>query len=1038
MALRLRDLLKLLFVFLLMMSYQKGAALPQEEQQQFIDSFVRHYECNPEGRYAHEYHPFLLSWTSKSLHELEDHLRQRDLELKGRIVIMGYEENAVPAYYTNFCQPVIDDEAIRKNYAGWSQRLHNRFGFMTGFLFKDLDFFKPYLSPSCQSIFHHYDVNTIPIFNDDASIFQEHAFGQALPLIRQAQESLIKKLCNDGPQEVLTDMVSFWKKLYSDEFAVGDKQLAGTQDVLFSIEYAKYLTNSPLPLFSFCIGPDLTYPIEVTAKQNQHATLHAQHFVGELTKKLTPINGQNTVYVFCSFVDGVGKSTMLGNIKNWMKWGGAVDSYGHVDNSSSQLADLFQFSDNVFIADLPAQISHFTYKPDGQVFADIKTAFKAAAIKKLESFVDNNRDQLWQEACQMHGAVAAIIAQQGYTAPELNDPAKPLYSFVKNIILLKKRESNLWIPFEYEGKPYLFKDSKPLEIRFLTPLGSVKSEGLKNIEADQMLFYEGIRLPLPYDLFKQDLVDKLKARNIANVVFVDFLSMYPRSSRENIRINYLLQQMNLLDDTLDPAMSFYKDFVSGGELLYALTHKRSAQQIKQFFTSEAKIRLTLFEAIIERSHGDIGGIGMLPLTNTIKDKLQRFELNAYVDTLSGQKLAAETEKLIKLYGLSKSFINIQQFSFARAAAFGGLLQDLFVNVVDNETIAALWQMPKGQLQLSTNLTSEGERVQEVLMTDKQEAINNYFIFRPTCKNEHLLTPFLRSIRACWYASIFNLLPGSVGSDDTITLDRELFLINPLMLVSGDDGFFYVLQHHYPVWEKRIVPFTMRANYRPFNVSASTSAYSTINEYAYRSDWESKATSTGIFNYDNQYIVTQDNQATQNNYYDDEKNIVSLTVEQYQKDHGASTVITSTQLWRLLQENVMWLEDMKDWHRCIQRNGMFSTDQLFCPKAVKADDDHARLIYFGTSYKKYGARDEHRGIMQLIVRLFATLEMIIKDPDSSIAVRYGNKEDFKAALHLIEKTILPRYANICFPDSLFFDYDDVQPYPSWEFWQGVEG
>ena len=55
------------------------------------------------------------------------------------MIILGYEEQGAPSYYTDFTQPKIDDEAMVKGKTGWSLKLHNRFGFMTGFLLKDVN-----------------------------------------------------------------------------------------------------------------------------------------------------------------------------------------------------------------------------------------------------------------------------------------------------------------------------------------------------------------------------------------------------------------------------------------------------------------------------------------------------------------------------------------------------------------------------------------------------------------------------------------------------------------------------------------------------------------------------------------------------------------------------------------------------------------------------------------------------------------------------------------------------------------------------------
>ena len=351
-------------------------------EKQYAENFITHYEFSPEGRYVHEYHPFLLGKTAESFDKLEDELNKQGFNLSGRCVILGYEENAVPPYYTNYKEAKINDEASLKSNAGWSLKLHNRFGFMTGFLFKDIKKLPSYST----SIFEHVNPESVFLFKDRAIIFQEHAFDEALELIWKAMPCVMESVCKQDTQQLFRWLVRFWEVLYSGGFKVGNKQIAGTQDILFSIENAEHLLRSNLPILKYGVGPDITYPIEIFSKQAKEATHNAQLFVKSFVKKLEPINDESTVYIFCSFVDGVGKSTMLGNIKNWMKYKDDVENFQHVDNSSSQLAEMFKFKDNVFIADLPAQLSHFTYKPDGLVYADVQTEYDEQEIKKLRKF----------------------------------------------------------------------------------------------------------------------------------------------------------------------------------------------------------------------------------------------------------------------------------------------------------------------------------------------------------------------------------------------------------------------------------------------------------------------------------------------------------------------------------------------------------------------------------------------------------------------------------------------------------------------------
>ncbi len=242
---------------------------------QYAQSFIEHYNFVPEGRFAHEYHPAMLDATSKSFDKIEIALVQEGVKLAGRMVILGYEEQAAPSYYTNYAQPRINDESIIRTKAGWSMRLHNRFGLMSGFLFR-----------SCQTspLFEHIHNEDMTLFASKADIFQQHAFGSILPVMIITERKMQQSCLHGDTTRMLNTLIDFWKLLHEGKMKVGNFQLAGTQDVLFSIAYAQYLTRSSLPITHWWTGPDITYPIEVTRKQHRDATRHAQTFVKRLSK----------------------------------------------------------------------------------------------------------------------------------------------------------------------------------------------------------------------------------------------------------------------------------------------------------------------------------------------------------------------------------------------------------------------------------------------------------------------------------------------------------------------------------------------------------------------------------------------------------------------------------------------------------------------------------------------------------------------------------------------------------------------------------
>ncbi len=1045
----------------------------------FIKSFISAYEISPEGRYTHEYHPALLRWTAESMDTLEAYMIKQGLSLDGRMVIMGYEEQAVPQYYTDFTRARINDEAMRKNDTGWSKKLHNRFGYMTGFLFKSINKLTQRFPGKLDEHFEHVDTDMVHLFGDNADILQEHAFGQALPSMLKFEEYIIKLLLKKEPGSVIGGLEQFLQHLYKQSFRVGNSEISATQDVLFSIEYVKHLQRSTLPLVRFFTGPDLTYPIEITNKQAAGATIHAQHFVKTFAPRLNPINNESTVYVFCSFVDGVGKSTMLGNIKNWINHGPKVEDYGHVDNSSSQLAEIFKFKDNVFIADLPAQISHFTYKPDGKVFVDSETELTSTASADVLKYAQEHIAQIKQAYTLALDRIRAIIDSEGHGAPAFNDPNNQLDAFVHNIILLKKQKTNTWYSFRYNDKQYIVHDVKPCEVRCAIPLGRVKSEGLKNIDAEQMLFCEGIRFPFKYTYFIDDLTSRLKAQGVKHVVFVDFLSMYPRSSRENIRINYLLQQMALLHPDFTPRWSLYRDFSGGGgELLDYLLRNNTRGLLLQGFQQETMVRLALFKLLFSLAGNVIDGISLDKMRELLAAEIKKItagapDLEQHIATQTDKKLQYETVQLERQYGLSKGFINVQRLAFSHIAAFSSQLEKLFIHDVLNDFVHSLWEK-RGTPIIAHDHLVDGELIAD--RTAKPEpsttgtAVRVHALFREACRNPQLLTPGIRMLRSNWYAHILNLLYAKeIDVNNQVVLNQERFRAVPVLLqkltsphesfetptapsslrhlnqaspyaqVATEDrtadrqderyiapeqasAVYAIAQQWFTACTEFVDP--KQPPYRsclPFDLSTRKPvAYIRAEPYYYRYDWSCRQTHTGIMNFDCN-ILDHDREV------DAGLSIVTGVVQKYHNNKTISTVITTSDLWEKAQQDYYWKFDLETALHRARKAGSFD-HWLAQQPTSKTPLQSTGKIFLGT--------DERKPLAQLVVRLLVTLEMVLKDPEADVVVRFGNREDFMAGLRLFEKVVFPRHLSLIFPEDLFDDYESVEPYPSWAFWQQI--
>ena len=77
------------------------------------------------------------------------------------------------------------------------------------------------------------------------------------------------------------------------------------------------------------------------------------------------------------------------------------------------------------------------------------------------------------------------------------------------------------------------------------------------------------------------------------------------------------------------------------------------------------------------------------------------------------------------------------------------------------------------------------------------------------------------------------------------------------------------------------------------------------------------------------------------------------------------------------------------------------------------------------------KDEHLPALRLWARLIVTLDMILRDPNQDVIIRKDKKEDFIAAIRLLEKVTLPLFYGIQLHKNLFENYEEVEPIIGWE-------
>jgi len=977
----------------------------------FLDSFVGHYEANITGKFTHEYHPALLEETAKSFATLEKRLTTEGLPIIGRLTLMGYEEQGITRYKTQYTDAYFSDEMGRLTNAGWSLKMFNRFGLLTGFLCKDV----AALQEKCPNALPvtHINPDQVEIFDGLGTLYQQHAFGEAYKPTLKAYGKVQKVLKSGDFNAFFGEFMRFWHTLYSYELKViGKQHVVGTQDILFSIAYMRYLRQSAVPVLHFYLGSDITYPIETSLLHHKEATRHAQAFVKTFVPQLKPLNNKKTAYVFCSFVDGVGKSTMLGNVQNMMKHGEAVEEYEHVDNSSSQLATVFDYSSDVVIADLPAQVSHFTYKPDGYVYVDCGALLGRSELEQLSTYVQENKTRLMTD-------FAAVLARAG-TLPTydlaLTEKENPELSYALNLHLLARNTTYKWVSFAREGKYYLFDVDDPSSIRVRVPLATTPSHGLKNNFPEQMIFTVGVRFPLLYDHFLKDLIDQLKEHGAEQVVMVDFASMYSRSSRENIRVNYVIQQLALLYKDFSLSASFYQDFVHNAQLLATLDGPDMMYKFSTALLQESVLRLALFDLLRDHATTNIDGIGLRALTDQLRERIAAHDpsVEQYARSLVKNKMTEEYNRLFAAYGNTREYVTLQQFHATDLVTWSRALISLFSEHALCISTNLWRQFQDASLVKKKTLLLDDRSGMTIARLDNGLEVEVLEQIPSDCRDRVRLQPLLRMARARWHATCANVLYGRQTAEGIRFEER--FPVIPLVVLPDAEGALYFVQ---PILEKPREEGEHMPDYSLFDVTYSPKKreqWRVFEEQYYLHDWsEVKSSHGGVYAYghelSNDPIEHQGMRSA----------IVSNLYTKFAQAYGADKVLVTAQLQAMMKDKVQALKANCDrWENKAKKNGPMPVDaqapSLVRPK--KGQEPDKMPVYL--------ISEAQRPTVRLYLRMVATLDMLVKDLAGDFALRRANKQDFIAHIKLLEGITLPWIFGLFSPNALFDSYEDVAP------------
>lgn len=948
----------------------------------FHQSFISSYDFS--GRYTHEYHPFILKKTRDSFLELEQSLRDAEFSVDGRMIIIGYQEDAITPYTTSWTREALEDEVIVKTTAGLSQPTRNIFGYMTGFLLKDAEWLERYwYKDTKRSYVSHILARPIALFDDKATLFQKHAFGKDFATLLESREFVERALHKKNFKGVLGELIEFWSTMYKRASTTGSQEIVGTQDMLFSIDYARALKEGHAPLMKIFVGPDITYPIEVLGCQKAKATANAQEFIKVLQQEVHPIDEQNTAYIFCSFVDGVGKSTLLNNIKNWGKYEDHFEKYDRCDNSSSQEAEVYQLKDKVFLVDLPAQISHFTIKPDGFVFVDIQTVKEITPVLKnqLMRYIALNKDTLIEQSQK----IKAEVAQENKALYEDEDP---LRHYALNCHTMNKEV--VWIPFKYQDRYYMFHRNQPEQLRTLVTLAGAHSMGLKVVEPEQMLFSKGLSLPMHYDAFLDDLKKKLQNAGVKHVVFIDFLSMYPRSSRENIRVNFVLQYIKkIFGDTYSIKDSFYQHRIHREQEICHLLNTRLNETV-DMLVLETALRWSLYELLADKSTGALTSLRGKDLEDKIREKTKE-TLERHSSLLSQEsRERLEPEKTIyyENYGLDRTYETIVRFSADPVMQFSTVLSSLFTKLITIPYFTTLWEGMDGAFK---PIVGPGGKVQPRITLETGVDAEIRYLVHSECREQNMLKDIAQGVRAQWYALLSQLLSLTV-TDDGYKMEQLEQFVPPLVLRIDPQGYMFVLQRQLPLIDpSSLGDIKPPMKFNIVNQPMRQRRWGLFAKYPHCLDWENPGTFFGVYAY---------------GYgpFKNPKNIITALVDQYKQ--------------RCVQGGKpQWAMSTSELYRQINVNNLM-------PKIKEDIASHAQG-------KLVELKPEQLPLVRLWVRAIATLEMILKDMRSEIFVRKGDRQDFVAALQLLENITLPMYFGFTSKTPLFNDYQVVEPIIPWD-------
>ncbi len=499
--------------------------------------------------------------------------------------------------------------------------------------------------------------------------------------------------------------------------------------------------------------------------------------------------------------------------------------------------------------------------------------------------------------------------------------------------------------------------------------------------------------------------------------------MYPRSCRENIRINYVAQQLAALDEAFNVETSLYGDTRDDVHLYSSMRHGGTTG-FEHSLVSEARLRLAL-HTVTKRDAAAHEGVSIPELTDVIQIFLDALpeQTSKLISAVAAEKIASEYDRLDREFALSKAYINAALFDSQGVVAFSSFLETLFTQSVKSESLNQLFssspqwcpQRAPGTTQLPFLDTDSHGRHYRVRFTldSHGQAVT-------------VLAPIVRAVRMSWFVALSNLLKAIAVKDGVIEVGGTSYPMVPLLARADGQGSVHL-------FERVVTPLSREEVNKQEDTLRDAFMNLTLFELAepqsipsiglvcgepFYLDPRARATERGVYAYNSGYPYFSATGLSDGDVY--EGLGITTALMRYHRTHDNSIIMSTSDAYDALMRDDSWRNEWRERLKGVREHKQPEK------KDEKKNDPSSGQATWPRERPMHLVDQKLVPAVRLVARALATLEMVVRDVDADIVIRPGNKQDFIAAIKLFEHVTLPEYFRLICDKPLFDDYDVVEP------------